>query len=459
MNNRILISVLTTGLFTPIACAQESASQAKSSSVIAVTRGQGDPSPIDVSIKINDGRVESAQLNGEDIPSDRIRRVVDGFEILGADGAVLEHIAATHPDDKRSSASAGLRKAIRIAHGSEANAAQDAARALVVQDFALAVASESPKTMLGAGLGNVDAALAHHLGVDVAKSTMVTGLVDGLPAQKAGIEQFDVIVSVNGDADASSAALRKTLKDLEPGAKITLGIRRGADTKSVEFELVAFDAEKLSAIEAEDSSFTSVEGFEIPEIEQIIALDAAGQRAAGGAGTSMFFMGPDGRKQQILLPNMSHNMGGGAWSQSPGPSRDAMRMLEQRLMELTQRLEEQGQRRSGGAMNGRDGAREAFEFEIEGMNEDEAGARELNRQPNRSMQPRRNGDSGAPTDRSHAMGEDRLARLEAQMERVLRELERVNSRPRDGGDRVNDGAMRGPGLPPDSRAPRNADAP
>ena len=129
MNNRILISVLTTGLFTPIACAQESASQAKSSSVIAVTRGQGDPSPIDVSIKINDGRVESAQLNGEDIPSDRIRRVVDGFEILGADGAVLEHIAATHPDDKRSSASAGLRKAIRIAHGSEANAAQDAARA------------------------------------------------------------------------------------------------------------------------------------------------------------------------------------------------------------------------------------------------------------------------------------------------------------------------------------------
>lgn len=490
MNKSIFISVLSTAVCAPILCApilcapivyaQDESSQTKSSTVIAVTRGQGDPSPIDVTIKINDGRVESAQLNGEDIPSDRIRRVADGFEILGADGAVLEHIAASHQDGAQSEAKAGTRTAIRINRdgaAAQALATQDARRAVVVQDIALAAAAESPKSMLGAGLGTVDAALAHHLGVDVAKSTLVTGVVDGLPAQLAGIEQFDVIVAVNGDADASTATLRAALKDLEPGAKITLGIRRGADTKSVELELVAYDAQQLSAIEGQSPAFAMVEGFEIPEmaeIEKIIALESAGEGGAGGAGgagQTMFFIGPDGRKQQIVLPNISHNLGSGAWTTGGGPSLDAMQMLERRVMELTQRLEEQAHARGGrGSMNNGNST-----FEFGAMNDDEMRdmdremrdmSRDMNREMQRDMnqdmnhdmdrgtQPRRSAEPGAPMDRGHAMGEDRLARLEQQMERVLHELERVNAQPREGGDRGNQGAMREQRRGPQPPAPR-----
>jgi hypothetical protein len=339
----------------------------ESVSVFTMTGDEGT-----VTLEIRNGRPVRLEIDGKGQPLERARRTPDGWEILGEDGEVIQRMAAPrgaaeargfawNPGKAQPPAQRGVeRQATRRPGEPGRGPGADA---------------PAPKSMIGAGLGGVDEALAKHLGVDRARTTMLTAVMDGLPAQAAGLERFDVVVAIDGKGDASPDALRRSLGGLEPGSKLKLSVRRGAETKEIEVEAASFDAKRLGEIE--------VEGFEIGP-DAGLAMPGEGQGE-----TRMFFFGPDGQRREMRVPPMP-----------PMPPMQGMgdEGFDQMMREFERRMEAWGEgmerrMREGPAMRG-------------GQSEQE-----------------RVGAS-----------EDRLRRLEEQMERLMRELERANARERRGND-------------------------
>jgi hypothetical protein len=234
------------------------------------------------------------------------------------------------------------------------------ARNAVGKDFTERVRVElvdatPPKSMIGVGLGEVDEALAHHLAIDPAKATLVTFVMDELPAKTAGIERFDVIVAINGDANASPTALRDVLKDIEPGAMIAFDVRRGADVKKIEVAAVVFDPTKMAAIDPQsfDIDMREVSGFELPNGAMAFE-DRDGEMEPGAVGEEnvVIFMGPDGKPRELRMPNFQrvpelpdipH-----AAAQSRPLNRpqddDRIRRLEEQMERLLRELEKMNER-------------------------------------------------------------------------------------------------------------------
>ncbi|MFZ9914264.1 MAG: hypothetical protein ACO3IB_02865, partial [Phycisphaerales bacterium] len=193
--------------------------------VVNTFRYESDENGRSVSLEVANGKVVRAEVAGERVPADRVRRTKTGWDLLAADGTLLAHVeggAMAAPPMPLPAAQGfswqprdGARtteREVRVRVNPQVDSPP-----MVVEGMPL------PKVMIGAGLGKVDEALAAHLGIDAGKATMLTTVLDGLPAQKAGLQRYDVLVSVNGSDEASPESIRAAMKDLSPGAKVKLG--------------------------------------------------------------------------------------------------------------------------------------------------------------------------------------------------------------------------------------------
>ena len=249
--------------------------------------------------------------------------------------------------------------------------------------------------MIGVGLGSPDGALAHHLKFDAKKSTMVQSVVEGLPAQAAGLERYDIIVGVNGGTDASTANLYKVLRETEPGAKVALDVLRGTETRKIEVTAVEFDAEQL------DSATINVEGFALPEGinfgEAAEAMDV--EILDGSGGNVMFFVGPDGKRREVRMPVMPAmpampGLGGGPGGGGFDPAQ--MEEFNRAMEQMNQRMEQWARQMERSAREqGIDGEEFVEGAPVPGP---------------RNARPRDN--------------DDRMRRLEERLEQLMRELER-----------------------------------
>jgi len=66
----------------------------------------------------------------------------------------------------------------------------------------------------------------YKLGKDKAKGAFVRQVVQGTPADKAGVQPGDVVLTINGRAVDGAVDLRRTLGALKPGTSITLQLNR-----------------------------------------------------------------------------------------------------------------------------------------------------------------------------------------------------------------------------------------
>ena len=396
MNHTLRFSLLCCSLVTSCALAQQSAAQSVAQSVAQATptttfRYESNDDGHTISLTVKNGVVSSALIDGEEISSDRVKRVKGGYDILGEDGAVVAHIAQA--DSGGREAADGDAPRVRIQRATEQSMDDDAAlksaqatarmdaqlalaRARVLQleaglarnavgkDFTKRVRVElvdatPPKSMIGVGLGEVDEALAHHLAIDPAKATLVTFVMDELPAKTAGIERFDVIVAINGDANASPTALRDVLKDIEPGAMIAFDVRRGADVKKIEVAAVVFDPTKMAAIDPQSFDFDmrEVSGFELPNGAMAFEdrggeMDGEMEPGAVGEENVVIFMGPDGKPRELRMPNFPRvpelpTIPHAAAQSRPlnGPQDDdRIRRLEEQMERLLRELEKMNER-------------------------------------------------------------------------------------------------------------------
>ena len=441
----VLPAVLIGMSLTACAMAQEDMPPASGGSkqTFSYQRSEGEGKSIE--LRVENGRVLVAKVNGQSIPADRVKKVNGGYDIVDAEGRVLQHVEVAHAQggsaggssggssggtaagtststsgNGRASARANAETRSRLdelrreqdeveiegAPPSAGPGGREGRRVVIRGDrgprtiaprtaIGTTEAAEAPKSMIGVGLGAPDGALAHHLKFDAKKSTMVQSVVEGLPAQAAGLERYDIIVGVNGGTDASTANLYKVLRETEPGAKVALDVLRGTETRKLEITAVEFDAEQL------DSATMNVEGFALPEgmnfDEAAEAIDV--EILDGTGGNVMFFVGPDGRRREVrmpvmpampALPGFSGGPGGGGFD--PAQMEEFNRAMEQ----MNERMEQWARQME----------RSAREQGIDGEEFVEGGP-----VPGpRNARPRDN--------------DDRMRRLEERLEQLMRELER-----------------------------------
>src|SRR6267378_546435 len=79
---------------------------------------------------------------------------------------------------------------------------------------------------LGVSMYTVTPDIAHSLGLSSPMGALVSQVVEGSPADKAGIRTGDVITSVNGQTVKSNSELRNTIGLLRVGDKIDIGLVR-----------------------------------------------------------------------------------------------------------------------------------------------------------------------------------------------------------------------------------------
>jgi hypothetical protein len=372
--NLFSAAVLSSLLAATPTLAHAQTGAARNQSVTALSARDPDGNAFDV--RIENGKVVLLKINGDDVALDRARQTDTSVEVLGENGEVLHRFPVVI-SSTMAPAVPGTPTPPRAPIAPKAPKRATAA-----------------KSMIGVGFGAVDEALAHHLKVDPEKTTMVSSVLEGLPAQKAGIEKFDVIVGVNGKDTAAIDALRSAVATAEPGAKMKLSIRRGAETKEVEVETIAFDSARLESIDG-----TAWGGDTQDFADMNIAGDEDGQ-------STMFFIGPDGKRREMRVPSLR----GLAVPSVPRLDPRQFEEMERSIRELIERMDGDMKGDMNGDMHG------AVDEPAPGRAPDAA---------RRPAKPSPDAAPGrAPQKRGAESSDERLRRMEERMEDLRRELER-----------------------------------
>jgi len=107
-----------------------------------------------------------------------------------------------------------------------------------------------PSAMLGGRLEPVPpATLAHlraeHTAEDGSKCASVARVIPGLPLDRAGLRSHDVVVAVNGSADASPDAIRAVVRAAKPGDAIRFTVVRAGRKFDASVTLAAWDPKHM----------------------------------------------------------------------------------------------------------------------------------------------------------------------------------------------------------------------
>jgi serine protease Do len=108
---------------------------------------------------------------------------------------------------------------------------------------------------LGVAIQNVTPDIAKSIGLDKVQGALVSTVTSGSPAEKAGIERGDVIVSVNGETFPDTNALRNHIAATAPGSSVTLGLVRDGKPTTVKVQLG-----ELRSAKAEEENQETAEG-------------------------------------------------------------------------------------------------------------------------------------------------------------------------------------------------------
>jgi S1-C subfamily serine protease len=111
---------------------------------------------------------------------------------------------------------------------------------------------------LGVSMYTVTPDIAHSLGLANALGALVSQVVEGSPAEKAGIHTGDVITSVNGQPVKSNSELRNSIGLMRVGDKVEIGLLR--DGKPLKVTAVIADTTGTTQVGPAQSIHKSFEG-------------------------------------------------------------------------------------------------------------------------------------------------------------------------------------------------------
>lgn len=90
---------------------------------------------------------------------------------------------------------------------------------------------------LGVTIQPITSELAASLGLSEVRGVIVSGVESSGPADRAGIKQGDVITAINGKPVEDSNSLRNQIASTQPGAEVTLTVRRDSTEQQLRVKL------------------------------------------------------------------------------------------------------------------------------------------------------------------------------------------------------------------------------
>jgi serine protease Do len=98
-------------------------------------------------------------------------------------------------------------------------------------------ADKEKQAFLGVVTGEVTSEIADEYGVRPGQGVLVTGVSPDSPAQKIGLRENDIIISVNTNGITGPEEFRNTISKMKPGANVDLVYVRGGKQRNVSVEL------------------------------------------------------------------------------------------------------------------------------------------------------------------------------------------------------------------------------
>lgn len=210
----------------------------------------------DVRIETRDGKVISATRNGKDVSANRVSIKDGSVKITDDKGETIFEMSAPSVGMTTSGADLFARpKAWRM--GTPRTLGPGATTWL--WDTTPAEPAEPPKVMMGVTMAEPEYGLRKHCGLDHRSGTMVNEVYKGLPAAKAGIEPYDVIIEIDGKAPATPDVVRSVLASKGGGDEVTLTVLHKCEPKRVVVKLEAYDADRLEKARQEQMKAAGIE--------------------------------------------------------------------------------------------------------------------------------------------------------------------------------------------------------
>jgi hypothetical protein len=209
--------------------ADEDKAEVKGSAFLTLSTDEDDGEPIRIEVVIEDGEA-TVKLNGTKLEDARVERDDGKIVLLDQSGNVIKSIDV----------------------GGWINADENAWMNLFGTESDENIAEleiEEPSVMLGIHLDEPSEALCCHLRIEPGTATIVNALYKGLPAYEAGIEEFDVIVKVDGKTPADPKSLRAALAEKEPGDVVNLTVIHEGQPTLIAVTLEAYDREAMAEAE------------------------------------------------------------------------------------------------------------------------------------------------------------------------------------------------------------------
>lgn len=104
------------------------------------------------------------------------------------------------------------------------------------------------RSQLGVFIQQLDAAMAQSLGLENAnQGILVSGVIKGSPAEKAGLKKYDVITRLNGQAVSDSNQFRNQIALTPPGSEVQIEVLRDGKTSVFKPKLEAADSKSAQA--------------------------------------------------------------------------------------------------------------------------------------------------------------------------------------------------------------------
>ena len=159
------------------------------------------------------------------------------------------------------------------------------ALAPTAQGASVTVVKKSDGAWLGVTIQDLDESLRESMSLGDVDGVLVNGVNEGSPAEKAGIEQSDVITAVDGKKTATTSELVDAVRSKKQGTEVTIAFVRDGKSKTLKATL----AERPKDL-ALPESIMSFEDFEdVPEaidiyLKAVLPQIELGMSGGGGRG-------------------------------------------------------------------------------------------------------------------------------------------------------------------------------
>ncbi|MDX1641442.1 MAG: Do family serine endopeptidase [Balneolaceae bacterium] len=121
--------------------------------------------------------------------------------------------------------------------------------------------------------GEVDNTMARALGLDNARGIVIGEVMPDGPANQAGLQEGDVILTLNGEDVEGWANFRTKIGTRKPGDEITLGIFRDGERMSLDVELGELETEQMASNNIQNDEMEDLRerlGFSVEDLTNSI---------------------------------------------------------------------------------------------------------------------------------------------------------------------------------------------